>query len=69
MRRTLPALSPLRLASALLAASTAIFVASGCQQEKKDLLALPKGYDPAGADLTFNNLRDGGSYSLSVYFE
>lgn len=42
MRRTLPALI---ITSALLA---------GCQQEKKDLLALPKAYDPAGTELTFN---------------
>ena len=44
MRRTLTALY---FASALLAVSA-------CQQEKKDLLALPAAYDPAATELTFN---------------
>ena len=43
MRRTLTALY---FASALLAV--------GCQQEKKDLLALPAAYNPAATELTFN---------------
>lgn len=44
MRRTLTALV---FTSALLAVA-------GCDQEKKDLMALPAAYDPAGADLTLN---------------
>lgn len=44
MRRSLTALF---LASALLSVS-------GCDQPKKDLLALPAAYNPQGADLTFN---------------
>jgi len=44
MRRTL---------SALVFTSALLSVAA-CQQEKKDLLALPAAYDPAGADLTLN---------------
>lgn len=44
MRRTLTALY---FASALLAVTA-------CQQEKKDLLALPAAYDPAATELTFN---------------
>lgn len=44
MRRSLNALF---FASALLAVTA-------CQQEKKDLLALPAAYDPAATELTFN---------------
>ncbi len=44
MRRPLPALL---FTSALLAVPA-------CQQEKKDLLALPAAYQPATAELTFN---------------
>ena len=54
MRRALPVLHAMSMASALLALTTTAVVTAGCQQEKKDLLALPKAYDPAGADLTFN---------------
>ncbi len=51
MRRALHVLQAMFLSSAVLAVATAQL---GCQQEKKDLLALPKAYDPVGADLTFN---------------
>ncbi|MBA3545260.1 MAG: hypothetical protein H0T76_02130 [Nannocystis sp.] len=44
MRRTLPAL----------VFTSALLTAAGCQQEKKDLMALPAAYDPAKADLTLN---------------
>ncbi len=48
MRRSVHALY---FTSVLLATTAAT---AACQQEKKDLLALPAAYDPAGAELTFN---------------
>ena len=60
MRRTLTALfSPsarraLAAAGLTLAAVGLTSTAAGCQQEKKDLLALPPAYQPAAAELTFN---------------
>ena len=57
MRRTPSALSFTRnirrLALGLTVAALGV-TATACKQEKKDLLALPAAYDPAGADLTFN---------------
>ena len=64
MRRTPPApslsgglralaargLGTMALASALASA----LALTACQQEKKDLLALPAAYNPAGAELTLN---------------
>jgi hypothetical protein len=44
MRRTLTAL----------VFTSALMAVSGCQQEKKDLMALPAAYDPVGAELTLN---------------
>ena len=44
MRRTLTAL----------VFTSALLSVAGCQQEKKDLMALPAAYDPAGAELTLN---------------
>lgn len=40
--------------TALTMALTTALTMTACQQEKKDLLALPAAYNPAGADLTLN---------------
>lgn len=34
--------------------TSALLAVTGCDQPKKDLLALPAAYNPQGADLTFN---------------
>ena len=60
MRRTSPAPSlsgGLRALAARGLGTTVLTTAlamTACQQEKKDLLALPAAYNPAGADLTLN---------------
>ena len=57
MRRPPPAPSftrALALGLTMTALGAAASFSWACQQEKKDLLALPAAYDPAGADLTLN---------------
>jgi len=55
MRRTPPAPSLLGGLRALVACGLALgLTMTACEQEKKDLLALPAAYNPAGAELTLN---------------